>query len=90
MHIPEFLPDTPTTRADKAEYHDRIAQVDTEIANRLAELEADALADDTIVFYFSDSGGVLPWSKRVANDRGLRVPLIVYDPPKPQSTDRHG
>jgi arylsulfatase A-like enzyme len=78
--IPAFYPDTPTTRAEKARYYDRVAQMDGELAQRLAELEADGLADDTIVFYFSDNGGVLPWSKRFAHDRGLRVPLIVRIP----------
>ena len=82
MRIPAFLPDTPTTRADKAQYYDRMAQMDAELAARLAELEADGLAEDTIVFYFSDNGGVLPWSKRFANERGLRVPLIVRVPEK--------
>jgi arylsulfatase A-like enzyme len=82
VEIPAFCPDTPITRTDKAQYYDRIAQMDAELAARLAELEADGLADDTIVVYFSDNGGVLPWSKRFANDRGLRVPLIVRIPEK--------
>lgn len=82
VSIPAFYPDTPTTRTDKAQYYDRIAQMDGELAQRLEELEADGLADDTIVFFFSDNGGVLPWSKRFANDRGLRVPLIVRIPEK--------
>src|SRR5262245_16828312 len=47
--IPPFYPDTPTTRTDKAQYYDRIAQMDSEVAQRLAELDADGLADDTIV-----------------------------------------
>ena len=82
VRVPAFLPDTPETRADKAQYYDRLAAMDTEIATRLAELEADGLADDTIVFYFSDNGGVPPWSKRFANDHGLRVPSIVRIPDK--------
>jgi arylsulfatase A-like enzyme len=82
VRIPPFYPDTPTTRIDKAQHYDRIAQMDAELSRRLAELEADGLADDTIVFFFADNGGVLPWSKRFANDRGLRVPLIVRIPEK--------
>lgn len=80
--IPAFTPDTPATRTDKAHYYDRAAEMDGELAQRLAELEADGLAEDTIVFYLSDNGGVLPWSKRFANDRGLRVPLVVHVPEK--------
>ncbi|MCI0436248.1 MAG: sulfatase-like hydrolase/transferase, partial [Gemmatimonadetes bacterium] len=82
VRIPPFRPDTATARADAAQYYDRIAQMDGELAQRLSELEADGLAEETIVFYFSDNGGVLPWSKRFANDRGLRVPLIVRIPRK--------
>ena len=62
--------------------------MDGEFAARLAELEADGLADDTIVFYFGDNGGVLPRSKRFANDDGLHVPLIVRVPPKRARTSR--
>ncbi len=80
VRIPGDRPDTPATRADAAQYYDRIAEMDGELAQRLAELEADGLAESTIVFYFSDNGGVLPWSKRFANERGLRVPLIVHVP----------
>jgi arylsulfatase A-like enzyme len=82
VRIPPFLPDTSTTRTDKAQYYDRIAQMDAELGGLLGQLEADGLADDTIVFYSSDNGGVLPWSKRFANERGLRVPLIVRIPEK--------
>lgn len=82
VRIPAFYPDTPVTRADKAAYYDRIAQMDGEFAQRLAELDADGLTDDTIVFFFADNGGVLPWSKRFAEDRGLRVPLVVRIPAK--------
>jgi hypothetical protein len=57
-------------------------RMDAELATRLAELEADGLAEDTIVFYFGDNGGVLPRSKRFANDDGLHVPLIVRIPRK--------
>ena len=82
VHIPAFLPDTPTTRADKAQEYDRMALMDAQLAMRLAELEADGLLEDTIVFYFADNAGDLPWSKRFANDWGLHVPLIVRIPEK--------
>ena len=40
------------------------------------------MAEDTIDFYFSDNGGVLPRSKRYCYDDGLRCPLSVYFPPR--------
>jgi arylsulfatase A-like enzyme len=80
VRIPAYLPDTPTTREDRARSYSNMTRVDAQLAARLAELEADGLAEDTIVFYFADNGGALPWSKRFARDDGLRVPLIVRFP----------
>ncbi|MBL8556756.1 MAG: sulfatase-like hydrolase/transferase [Phenylobacterium sp.] len=80
--IPAYLPDTPDIRADYASYYNLIEAMDGELAARLAELKADGLADDTIVFYYSDNGGALPRSKRYCYDEGLRVALVAYAPPK--------
>jgi arylsulfatase A-like enzyme len=82
VRIPPYLPDTPAMRTDFASYYNLIAQMDTELGVRLAELEADGLADDTIVFYYSDHGGVLPRSKRYCYEEGMRSALVVHFPPK--------
>lgn len=82
VRVPAYLPDTPETRADIAQYHDRIALLDGEIGRALAELEAAGLADDTIVFYYSDHGGALPRSKRFLYANGTHIPLIVRFPAK--------
>ncbi|MDQ7903686.1 sulfatase-like hydrolase/transferase [Phytohabitans sp. ZYX-F-186] len=82
VHVPAFLPDTPEVRRGIAHFYNRQAVADAELGKRLAELDADGLADDTIVFYFGDNGGVMPWSKRYANDRGLHIPLVIRIPPK--------
>ena len=53
-------------------------------ANRLAQqLEKDGLAEDTIVFHWSDHGP-LPRGKRWPYDSGIHVPLIVRFPKKYQ------
>ncbi|MEI6654983.1 MAG: sulfatase-like hydrolase/transferase [Verrucomicrobiota bacterium] len=82
MRIPPYQPDTPEMRADWARYYTRIAQLDNQIAVKLKDLADSGLADDTIVFYYSDNGGVLPRSKRFLEESGTHVPLIVYYPPK--------
>lgn len=82
VRIPAFLPDTETTRRDYAEYYNIMEDMDGEIGNWLSQLEKDGLDEDTIVFYYGDNGGVLPRSKRYCYEEGLRVPLIVYIPPK--------
>ncbi|WP_312166043.1 sulfatase-like hydrolase/transferase [Phenylobacterium sp.] len=82
VRVPAYLPDTPGVRGDIANYYNLIEKMDGQLAERLAELEADGLADDTIVFYYSDNGGSLPRSKRYCYDEGLRCALVVRLPPK--------
>ena len=75
--LPPYYPDTPIVRNDWARYHDTITQMDKQVQSLLDALEADGLADSTIVFFFSDHGRGLPRAKRWLYDSGLRVPLIV-------------
>jgi arylsulfatase A-like enzyme len=82
VRIPAYLPDTPGIRQDYASYYNLIEKMDGQIGEKLAELEAAGLADDTIVFHYSDNGGVLPRSKRYCYDEGLRCEMVVYFPPK--------
>jgi arylsulfatase A-like enzyme len=80
MRVPAYLPDTAAVRADRAHYYDLMNRMDKQLATRLAELTADGLDEDTIVFYYSDHGGALPRGKRHCYDSGLRVPLVVRFP----------
>ncbi|MEU5041785.1 sulfatase family protein [Streptomyces griseorubiginosus] len=80
--VPSYLPDTENIRADRAHYFDNITRMDSQVAAMLDQLESSGLADDTIVFYYSDNGGVLPRSKRYAYDSGLRTALITRFPKK--------
>jgi arylsulfatase A-like enzyme len=80
--LPAYHPDLPEFRVDWANYFDLMARLDEQIGKRLAELEADGLAEDTIVFYYGDNGGVLPRSKRFCFDSGTHVPLIIRFPKK--------
>lgn len=80
--IPPYLPATPEMKHDFALYYDKIQVMDTQVAKLLKELDDAGLADNTIVFYYSDNGGVLGRSKRFLYDSGLHVPLIVRFPKK--------
>jgi arylsulfatase A-like enzyme len=82
VRIPPYQPDTPEMRADWARYYNHLRLMDQQIAAKLNELEKAGLAEDTIVFYYSDNGGVLPRSKRFLQASGTHVPLIIYFPPK--------
>ncbi len=78
--VPLHLPDLPEVRRDIAIYHDTIARMDRRVGRILAELEQAGLAENTIVFYFSDHGGILPRGKRYLHDTGTRVPLVIHIP----------
>jgi len=80
--VPPFHPDTPEVRRDWARYHDNITALDYLLASRLQELADAALAEDTIVFFFSDHGAGMPGCKKWVWESGLHVPLIVRFPAK--------
>lgn len=78
--LPPYHPDTPEVRADWAHYHDNITFMDKQAGEILAQLEADGLAGDTIVFFYGDHGAGMPRHKRWLYDSGTRVPFLVHVP----------
>lgn len=77
FNIPPYHPDSPEIRSNWVEYYHKMTKMDEHYGAILEKLEKDGLADDTIVFYYSDHGGILPRSKRFVYDSGLHVPLII-------------
>ena len=80
--IPPHHPATPAMKHDWAQYYDKIEDMDAQIGELLQELEDAGLADNTIVFYYGDHGGVVVRSKRYVYETGTRVPFIVRIPEK--------
>ncbi len=78
--VPPYYPDTPVVRRDIARHYDNIARMDVWVGEILAQLEADGLMDNTIIFFWGDHGDGLPRAKRWLYDSGLHVPLIVRFP----------
>ncbi len=80
--VPPYHPDTPEVRHDWAQYYDNITTMDGQFQEKLDELKAAGLDDNTIVFFYGDHGAGMPRSKRWPYNSGLRVPLIVKFPDK--------
>ena len=80
--LPPYHPDTTVIRRDWANYYDQMTLMDQQVGELLAKLDRDGLAENTIVFYYSDHGGGLPRGKRNIHDSGTRVPLIIKFPKK--------
>jgi N-sulfoglucosamine sulfohydrolase len=79
--VPPYFPNTPTARRTLARVHDAITAMDERVGQILAELAADGLAEDTVVFFWADHGQGIPRGKRTLWDTGLQVPLLVFFPP---------
>jgi N-sulfoglucosamine sulfohydrolase len=80
--LPPYHPATPELKHDWAQYYDKLEEMDKQFAKLLKELQDEGLAENTIVFYYADNGGVLARSKRFMYESGLHVPLIIHLPPK--------
>lgn len=80
--LPPYHPDTPEMRHDWAQYYDKVSELDRQIGEFLEQLEKDGLAENTIVVYYADHGGVVGRSKRYIYESGTRVPMIIHFPEK--------
>ena len=77
---PPPFPDTPETRADMADFKAAARVMDDAYGRVLAALDESGLADNTLVFCFSDHGLQFPLHMCNLTDRGLAVYLIVRGP----------
>jgi uncharacterized sulfatase len=80
LKAPPFYPNTRIVREALAHRLDLGAVLDRDVGKLLDELDADGLADSTIVVFWGDHGEGIPRGKRALTDYGLRVPLIVHVP----------
>ena len=80
--LPPYSPDIPEMRHDWAQYYDYVEKMDVWVGKLLKELDDSGLADNTIVMYYGDHGGVLPRSKRFLYETGTQAPLVIRIPKK--------
>ena len=82
VSLPPYYPDTPVIRKEWARMYDCVTVMDKNTGRLLTELEEDGLAEDTIVFFYSDHGTGMPRGKRMLYDSGMQVALMVRFPKK--------
>ena len=81
-NVPPYYPDTKIVRGDLAQYADVVTLMDKQVGQILAELKADGLIENTIVFFWGDHGRGLCRGKRWIYDSGTLIPLIIHVPDK--------
>ena len=80
VEVPPYLPETPETRADLAELHQAVLDMDTGIGRVLSAIENSPMAENTIAIYTVDHGIPFPRAKATYYDPGIRMPLLVRLP----------
>ncbi len=80
LELPGYYPDHELARKDYADYLADVEAFDAKVGNVLDRLEADGLADNTIVMIFGDHGAPHVRDKQWLYDGGIRVPLLIRDP----------
>ena len=78
--VPPYYPDTEAVRRDFARHYDNVASLDAKVGRLLDMLDAEGLAENTVVLFFPDNGRGLPRDKRWTYDGGIHLPLIVRWP----------
>ncbi len=80
VDVPPYYPDHPVVREDWAQYLDDTSELDRKVGLVLAQLEADGLAERTVVVFFGDNGQAHVRGKQFCYESGLRVPLVIRWP----------
>ena len=80
VKVPPYLPDTPLIRKDLAKYYDEIARLDDDVGAVVAELEKQAVLDNTLIIFVSDNGRGVWRSKAHMYGSGMQTPFIAHWP----------
>jgi N-sulfoglucosamine sulfohydrolase len=78
--VPPYYPDTKTVRHDMNRLFTNIERMDSQVGELIQILKDEGVYENTIIFFFSDHGGALPWMKREILERGVHIPFIIRFP----------
>lgn len=80
MIVPAYLPDTPETRAELAEYYQSISRLDQGVSRLIQILKDTGKYESTLILYISDNGAPFPGAKTTLYDVGMQLPCLVRAP----------
>jgi len=80
VKVPDFLPDTQTSRSVLMDYANEISYFDNHLGKIIARLKAEGELDNTLILITSDNGMPMPRSKANGYDYGIHVPLVARWP----------
>lgn len=78
VELPPYYPDHIDIRRDWARYLESVEHVDWEVGRILEAIQKRGIADNTVVFFFTDHGVSHARGKQFVYEEGIRIPLIVW------------
>ncbi|CAG2159904.1 unnamed protein product [Oppiella nova] len=84
IQVPYYLPNSRPVREDISAQYTTISRLDQGIGLILKTFESFGLLNNTLVIYSSDNGPPFPMGRTNLYDPGIREPLLISNPVKPQ------
>ncbi len=83
VKLPYYLPDSPASRKDWAEFLQSISRMDRGVGLIIDALREAGQLDDTLIIFISDNGPPFPGAKTTLYNSGIHLPLIMAGPGLP-------
>jgi len=80
VFVPPYLPDTPETRAELAQYCQSVSRLDRGVGRLMEILKEEGEYENTLVIYISDNGAAFHGAKTNLYEPGMNLPCIVKSP----------
>ena len=80
VNVPYFLPDTPETREELAQYYQSCSRIDQGVGQLVKILKEAGLYESTLIVFTSDHGMAFSGGKTTVYEGGLNVPFVVRNP----------
>ncbi|NND79882.1 MAG: sulfatase [Maribacter sp.] len=87
--IPPYFPSNEVIRHDLAVNYSNLKRLDDQIGEVIAQLKADGLYENSVIFFYADHGGPFPRHKRALYDSGIKVPLLIKFPNNENADSRN-
>ncbi len=78
--VPDWLTDTPATRAELAQYYQSVSRLDQGVGRLVQHLKETGQYDNTLIVYISDNGAAFPGAKTTLYEPGMRLPCLIKLP----------
>lgn len=76
--VPGFLPDIPQVRKEMSEYYNSTRRLDDTFGKVMKAIEEAGALENTIIFFLSDNGIAMPFSKANCYIKATRTSFFVY------------